>query len=81
MTIGSNAQNTIPGHFISGICWRGVYRMPLADTSNKMTKDSNLCVTSTGSNMIERVSGLTGWLTSNQMNPLNLNLLHAFICD
>lgn len=24
-TIGSNAQNTILGHFVSGICWCVVY--------------------------------------------------------
>lgn len=32
--------------------------MPLVDTSNKMTKDSILCVTSIGSNMIERMPDL-----------------------
>lgn len=56
-TTGSNAQNTILGH--SGICWCVVYQMPLADTSNKMTKDSILYATYIGSNMIERVPGLT----------------------
>lgn len=82
-TIGSNAQNTILGHFVSGICWCVVYWMPLADTSNKMTKDSILCVTSIGSNMLERMPdlGVVGWIPTRWVLWTWTYFMHLFVTE